>query len=1614
MKAKFLLLILFLIYCSMLFSNPGKNSGNEVQKISALTEGDAFGPDKSSFPQPFLPFENTRTYPAASTGYYFVDSHSDLYPYIDSLWNPGLVLEDTMNSTDGDWFRVLSGPRQTAYANITQAENYWKANPNGHAFFRNPAIPGSDYSYFTHGGAYSTDSTDNAFAGPMPLGIKGGFYFNGIRYDSFYVSTNGIIALTNRRYLYDGAGNKALGSYGDCYDRMSMDWFARSRTSESSTMSLADTVPDNWGYQYSVLGNDVDNPEAGIRKRVGSLNSFPDNQKTAVIAPFFGDLEASQYSTKYKRKDDFGKVLIKKFDDSSKIVIYLLNFTLVRENTIYPGITVDMPLESRPGDLNHISMSAQIILDARDSSVKITYDRLTGNATDGNMNASARDIVRYNTSAGVCGWARHINNYKGKNPVTYSEYKQYTHYFSKYQEFADYPTDFSTVCFRQWKNVLRVQDITYRVRSTDKIKSMDYTERVPSPYVNNFEILVDEPRIGAVQPVALIQNMSNDIQGIAGAKEGSGVNYQAQDLNFRVKCLIYNQATNRVIYNRTVNIDSAGLSLAADTTQQKNYFGNKYCKVRYSTVTQIGEDFLANNMRLPNANGFTGLNGIPPYGYAEVYFPPFEPERYNQDEFKTFSEIGKMSVYVEAEPYDPKTSKKIYETWPFDNSMERTLFVMKRLTSISDNFSEYFVMKDGYNSMDISIQPSPYKWVNIGSEIVKGEDVSRHPVLPRRPIATKKSDYKNRNSIYEGVPEWRLTSPLVNMNRVDIDGTDFSVNGQKGGDELRSFPIDMRGRHGAILSLSVQRTNNSYSKVWNRGWSDNEMVGPEPRTILNNDPYQPFNFSQRSAAFSPDELVIELAKSSTDQINGITNIGVPLPYIPTDKRSSWRYHPRRVGASPITNMAAFTLYGGGGSVRGFLEKDKDSALTTVTGLRNSIYDDGMDEYFNQIFVAIPDTFIRASYEGAKNIRFRVKVNANNDLKSKLTIPDDNDDFYIDNVYLQFACECGDIETKSCRIIVPTTTIPASQSIKIPLRVSISNNTSVAAPSFRVIAKIYVGSSDSLVDPKQLYCKWLEMPFLSPGEQIEISLPEWDVTNASLKDGGKFVMYAMTRIPGGDNDYTNDTTYYDFELKLGETYAYETDNPINNVSIESNQVSRGLSLSGFSFGGKANSTSAEIYNSDPYAFGSYGGDNSGRIAMKFELLKPDTIKGYQAFFVKGSDAPDKFAFSLHKDSSGLPDINTIDGSLKYSYRGFDDFKKGYFYDQYTTTLLDKPLVLEKGVYWLAISQLGTTGLNLGAGNYRMGMRTMNVSIQPPINITREVGAAGNSLLLHKDLRIYKEDSIKGNQNLFAYENYRGSGNWKSFMPTTGNPGYAHLHHFGATPVDDGYTWTLSNGTWLPYLKPYFGMRDVSGKRIYEICYDIPVELTAFSGKSRTEGIDLFWETASEINNYGFYIEKKQNEELNWKQISFVKGKGTSSKINRYSFIDKDVALNNIYQYRLLQVDLDGSASCGTYSNIITINHNGESGLVLEQNYPNPFNSSTLINFSIPEKCFVRLEILDLMGNIVSTPVNGLLDGKSHEVYWDRTTTDGRKAAAGTYIYRLTAGDEVRIGKMTVVE
>ncbi len=194
-------------------------------------------------------------------------------------------------------------------------------------------------------------------------------------------------------------------------------------------------------------------------------------------------------------------------------------------------------------------------------------------------------------------------------------------------------------------------------------------------------------------------------------------------------------------------------------------------------------------------------------------------------------------------------------------------------------------------------------------------------------------------------------------------------------------------------------------------------------------------------------------------------------------------------------------------------------------------------------------------------------------------------------------------------------------------------------------------------------------------------------------------------------------------------------------------------------------------------------------------------------------------------------------------------------------------------------------------------------------------------------------------------------------------------------------------------------------------NIPVELMYFNGKVRDGGIDLFWATASEINNYGFHIERRlAGDNTQWSPVGFVKGCGNSRSVNYYSYYDRDVVPNNTYQYVLRQVDLDGTTSSG--SQIITIRYDALYNLSLEQNYPNPMGDETTIRFTLPEACFVHLDIVDINGNIVAALVQKDLPANSYEIIWDGCSTGSSKLPNGTYFCRLTAGSETRTIKITL--
>ena len=177
--------------------------------------------------------------------------------------------------------------------------------------------------------------------------------------------------------------------------------------------------------------------------------------------------------------------------------------------------------------------------------------------------------------------------------------------------------------------------------------------------------------------------------------------------------------------------------------------------------------------------------------------------------------------------------------------------------------------------------------------------------------------------------------------------------------------------------------------------------------------------------------------------------------------------------------------------------------------------------------------------------------------------------------------------------------------------------------------------------------------------------------------------------------------------------------------------------------------------------------------------------------------------------------------------------------------------------------------------------------------------------------------------------------------------------------------------------------------------LPVELLSFSGMLTHEHtVTLVWNTATEINNYGFEIEKRL--ENDWETIGFVEGHGTSSVKNSYQFEDQFAGAENVY--RLKQIDRDGDVS---YSEAIRVLGARSDGYALQQNYPNPFNPSTSIGFTVPEVTRISLKIYSMSGREVAT----LTDGESftpgsHSISWNGITNAGMTAPAGFYVYLLT--------------
>jgi hypothetical protein len=87
--------------------------------------------------------------------------------------------------------------------------------------------------------------------------------------------------------------------------------------------------------------------------------------------------------------------------------------------------------------------------------------------------------------------------------------------------------------------------------------------------------------------------------------------------------------------------------------------------------------------------------------------------------------------------------------------------------------------------------------------------------------------------------------------------------------------------------------------------------------------------------------------------------------------------------------------------------------------------------------------------------------------------------------------------------------------------------------------------------------------------------------------------------------------------------------------------------------------------------------------------------------------------------------------------------------------------------------------------------------------------------------------------------------------------------------------------------------------------------------------------------------------------------------------------------------------------------------LAQNYPNPFNPETRIDFALPSRSDVRLEIFDLLGRRITTLVDDQYQPGKYSVVWNGQDRSGVSVASGIYFYRLTTERGIKQEKMTLL-
>lgn len=284
----------------------------------------------------------------------------------------------------------------------------------------------------------------------------------------------------------------------------------------------------------------------------------------------------------------------------------------------------------------------------------------------------------------------------------------------------------------------------------------------------------------------------------------------------------------------------------------------------------------------------------------------------------------------------------------------------------------------------------------------------------------------------------------------------------------------------------------------------------------------------------------------------------------------------------------------------------------------------------------------------------------------------------------------------------------------------------------------------------------------------------------------------------------------------------------------------------------------------------------------------------------------------------------------------------------TVVLNAPSAESPGDMGVTI----TSSQNLGSTTIKMGHVAQSIKGTSSIQRYYEISPTNNSGLNATVRFDYLDSELNGTTESLLAPFRLINSNWTKFVVSTSS---TSANWVKSTNVDSFGKWTLGSNAIV-----------------------LPIELLYFHAEVlEDETVSMIWETAVEINNDYFSIQKSANG-IDFETIEEIPGAGNSISPHYYETIDKQPFTGTNY-YRLKQTDFDGAF---TYSEMRTVSFEDDNlGLSV---FPNPMNDILNIKVKKLEEA-VQLKLIDNFGRIVlektvagNSSLN--LSHLAHGIYW----------------------------------